>query len=115
MTVKTANADRVANIFRADVRRMLSRRFTISNLPAAIEWRHCSCPQTIFEMSRTGNTQASATDATHPRFNLRAYERFRFDASREGLTRRDDRGANTHERRRRSASARSRLALRKSA
>src|SRR5258707_13494967 len=89
MTVKTANADRVANIFRADVRRMLSRRFTISNLPAAIEWPRGSCPQRIFEMSRTGSTQASATDATHPRFSLRAYGRFRFDASREGLARPD--------------------------
>src|SRR5258708_39092760 len=96
MTVKTANADRVANIFRADVRRMLSRRFTISNLPAAIEWRRCLCPQTIFELSRSGSTQASATDATHPRFSLRAYATVRFDSRREGLTTPADAVANTH-------------------
>src|SRR5260221_14617417 len=108
MTVSTATADSVANIFRADVRRMLSRRFTKSNLPAAIEWRRGSCPQRIFEIARTGSTRASATDATHPRFNLRDYGGFRFDANREGLMKGDDRGGRTHERRRRSASAKPR-------
>src|SRR5260221_6239044 len=108
MTVSTATADSVANIFRADARRMLLRRFTKSNLPAAIEWRRGSSPQSVFELSRTGSTRASATDATHPCFNLRAYGRLRFDANREGLMKRDDRVATTLERRRCAASAKSR-------
>ena len=51
----------------------------------------------------TDSTRASATDATHPRFNSRAYGRFRFDGNREVLTKRDGRVASTHERRRCSA------------
>src|SRR5229473_2481844 len=54
MTVSTAIADSIANIFLAAVRRMLSRRFTKSNLPAAIEWRRGSCPQSIFPIGAIG-------------------------------------------------------------
>src|ERR1700722_2859371 len=112
MTVRIAAANSVAKMFRAAVRRMLSRRFTISNLPAAIDGGAARVRRSLFEFSRTGSTRASATDATHPRFNLRAYGRFRFDGNKAGQTKRDGRVANTHERRQYSASAKLRLSRR---
>ena len=91
-------ANRVAIKFRAAVRRMLSRRFTNSNLPAAIDRgaaayrsrkpRLLPIDRQMFWIVAAGSTRASATDATHPRFNSRAYGRFRFDGNREVLTKR---------------------------
>src|ERR1700676_177179 len=96
MTVRTATANTVASIFLAGVRRMLLRRFTKSNLPAAIDGGAARVRRDLFELSRSDSTQANVTYATHPRFDLRAYGRLRFDANREVLVRRDDRVANIY-------------------
>lgn len=125
MTVTIAMANSIAIEFRAAMRRMLAGGFTNSNLPAAND-RGATASQVenlrlylpivsadvLLELSRAGSTRASATDAAHPRFNSRAHGRFRFDVNRAVLTKRDDQVESTHERRRCSGSAKSRLSPR---
>jgi hypothetical protein len=50
MTVRIAAANSVAKMFRAAVRRMLSRRFTISNLPAAIDGGAARVRRSLFRI-----------------------------------------------------------------
>ena len=69
--------------------------------------------QMLLGLSRAGCTRASMANATHPPFSSRAQGRFRFDGNREVLAKRDDWVASSLERRRCSASAKSRLSPRR--
>src|SRR5579862_8150324 len=62
----------------------------------------------LFSISRErAARERPRRDASHPRFNLRAYGRFRFVGNREALTKRDGQVASTNERPPSSASAKS--------
>jgi hypothetical protein len=115
-------ANSPATKFCAATRRMLADGSTNLNLSAAIDRGATASAQVenprlylpiridrYFLDCRGGrHARTSATDATHPRFNSRAQGRFRFDANREVLMKRDDGVASIHERRRCSANAKSR-------
>src|SRR5580692_8528262 len=89
-----------------------SSRELIVAASAPVEDLHLHLGRSTSRISASSSPGASATDATHPRFNSRVYGRFKFDGNREALAKRGDRVASTHERSRYSAGAKSRLSLR---